>query len=77
MHCAPAAGLGLTPVSMAIGATVTNLPLMEEYVVRKVTKKSQQDEMTFHSDPLTPTPHVRHHFSETHFFLEGGLSVSV
>lgn len=28
MHCAPAAGLGLKPVSMAIGATVTNLPLL-------------------------------------------------
>lgn len=31
MHRAPAAGLGLKPVSMAIGATVTNPPLLREY----------------------------------------------
>lgn len=30
MHRAPAAGLGLKPVSMAIGATVTNPPLLRE-----------------------------------------------
>lgn len=42
--------------------------------MRKVTQKSRQDEMTFHPDPLTPTPHVRHHVFELHFgvFLGGG-----